>query len=113
MAKQTLSVTDFARKHRVSRMTVLRRIAEGELPATKTLVAPPRYGRPARYEWRVDANAKVNKYQAGRPAKLTEIEAAISGGKPPPHKRKPAQPARLSGLATVTSIFDRRGRRQG
>jgi len=107
-----LTVTEFAKKHRVSRMTVLRRIREGELPATRFVIEKAHGSRPIRYEWQIAANAKFEKYQAGRPPKALEIEKAIAGeGYVVPRKRRPA--AALAGTrgAKVVSIFSRRGAR--
>ena len=106
-----LTVTEFAKKHRVSRMTVLRRIREGELPATRFVIEKAHGSRPIRYEWQIWASAEFEKYQAGRPPKPLEIEKAIAAGRgrAPSRKRRPAA---LTGAgAKVVSIFSRRGAR--
>jgi hypothetical protein len=104
MATPKLNVSAFAEKHGVSRMTVLRRIAEGGLPAEKFILRPASPGKPERSEWLIPANAKIVTYQAGRPPKALEIEKAV--GKAPP-KRRP-----LAGAPTgkVVSIFGPRRR---
>lgn len=110
MAK--ISVSVYARKHGVSRMTVLRRIHTGELEAVKRVVEPARFGRPARYAWFIEADAKIVKYQAGRPPNMLEIEQVIVDAGQAVRKRrarKPAKPSAFAGKAKVISLFARRG----
>ena len=106
-----LNVTDFAAKHKVSRMTVLRRIKTGELPAEKIIYRSASRGVPERAEWMIAAGAAFTKYQAGRPPKPLEVERAIAevGGRAPARKRRPAAVGGVD--RKVVSIFSRRGAR--